>query len=593
MSERFTKIYELPGGVFAESSPVLIRAGVLLRDAVSKNVIAQLKLYNLDTRTIKSVKIALMLWDAEGNCLGEELERSYTNLKAVRDDEFGHRTALVIPYREVCRFSVRVTRVVFADGTKWADHGEEWEPVEKQITLKEAYDSEEMAAQFRIRYGTDCRYAPLDGSLLWQCTCGAVNRKDEKSCHRCHRVRRAQLNVNEDSLRNECEQRLKEEALQRKQEEAAEPDEQTLRKRRLLKHAAVIIPLLLALVAVIHFGPRLLNRVVPLPVSAPAPSMDLVLPSLPPTPAPSPTPVPTPTLSPEEQRQADYDAAVTLLENGSYSAARAAFLKLDSYESSEEFAQEAVYRKAVALYSFIEQHDVEDIYAVLSMDPNGTNRFSLSTAKALELGSKVVDTLGEACGQDKVDFSLTDTPSQGLKPLAACVKDLFALLGDYKDSPVYLSALIDLTDYTRDFYMLCKAGDIFGAYEWLQNYTGEFSGRDHWLQLLDLYKPFCSDWRLYAGDITLLPLTVGHEFPCTYYNSRIIIDGDYATLRLLIWEGESEYNVDLVADTGSTSFACTVGNAVYAAAINNVGHMAYMKFANGKMLSSCEYQRAD
>ncbi len=593
MAERFTKIYEIPGGLYAAGAPVLIRAGVLLRDSITKNVIAQLKLYSLDTRMIRTVRLALTLLDEEGNILGDELLRSYTNLRVVRDDEFGQRIALVIPYRETSSFTARVTEVLFADGTSWTDYGEPWESVERQVSLAEAYQSEEMAAQFRIRYGTDCRFAPLEGPVLWQCTCGAVNHADEKSCHRCHRVRRAQLNVNVDSLRNECAQRLQEEKTLLESEAAAEPDEKTLRRRKIFKGASIGIPLVLALAAVIFFGPRLLNRLVPLPVATSAPTMLFTQPSLPPTPVPSPTPTPAPTLTPEEQRKADYNEAISLLEENSYSAARAVFLKLGSFQESERFAQEAVYRKAVALYSFIDQYDEQDIYALLSMEANGTNRFSLSRDKALELGSSVVEKLGATCGKDKVDITLNDTPSPGLKPLSVCTEELLSLLGDYKDSSEYLSSLQELTDYTRDFTMLCRAGDIYGAYTWLENYTGEFTGREHWLQLLDLYKPFCSEWVLYSGDVTLLPLTVGHEFPCKYFYSRVMIDGDYATLRVLIREGESEYNVDLVADTGSTSFVCTVNNAIYCAAINAVNHMAYMKFIDGQLISSCEYMHSN
>lgn len=589
MAERFTRLYELPGGLYAPGAPVLIRAGALLRDTISKNVIAQVKLYNLDARTIRSATLALVLWDAEGNSLGEEIRRSFANLRAGQDAEFGQRTALVLPYREASSFSVWVAEVVFADGTRWEDSGEIWEAVARPVSLEDAYGSEEMAAQFRIRYGTDCRYAPHEDRWLWQCTCGTVNRENEKSCHRCHRVRRAQLNVNEDSLRGECAQRLEEEKLQAEEELDALTEEKT-RKKRLIRGFAIGVPLL-ALIAVIYFGPRLLDRIVPLPVATPTPTF--TIPSPPPTPVPSPTPTPAPTLSPEEQREADYAQAVALLEAGSYSASRATFLKLDSFKASEQLAQEAVYRKAVALYDFIKQYDERDIYALLSMEPGGANRFSLSTEKALALGSTVVDELRVTCGKDIVDVTMADTPSAGLKPLASCAKELLALLGDYKDSASYLSSLQDLTDYTKDFYMLCKAGDIYGAYDWLQNYAGEFAGREHWLQLLDLYKPFCSNWGLYAGDITLMPLTVGHQFPCTRFNSRVMISGDYATLRLLIREGESEYNVDLTADTGSTSFSCAVGNAYYGAAINNVDHMAYMKFADGQMVSSCEYMRID
>lgn len=592
MAQRFTKLYELPSGCYAPCAPVMIRAGALLRDNYSKNAVVQLRLYNLDERTIRSAKLAIYMWDDGGQQLGDEILRPYTGLKVGQDEEFGQRTALVLPFREVASFTACVAEVVFADGTRWRDKGDMWEPIARPILLKDAYGSEEMASQFRIRYGTDCLYTPQESGLLWQCTCGVMNHPEEKSCHHCHRVRKALLNVSEDSLRQECEERLKNEAL-RAEEEAAEKVAATPAKnRKLIRGFAIGVPLALALAAVIYFGPQLLNRIVPLPVASPTPDLSsIVIPTPPTDPTPLPTPTPAPTLSPEEKREADYQEAVELLDAKGYSAARAAFLRLAGYKGSDQFAQEAVYRKAVALYEFIEKYDERDIYALLSMDPSGTNRFSLSTAKALDLGSTAVTSLRAACGKDSVDITMEDAPSEGLKPLASCVKEFFSLLADYKDSATYLESLTELTDYTRDFYMLCEAGDIYGAYDWLQNYAGEFPGRSHWLQLLDLYKPFCSDWDLFSGDLTLLPLTVGREFPCTSFNSRVMIQGDYATLRMLVREGESEYNVDLVSETGATNFGYSEGGTFYSAIINQLDHLAYLKFWDGQIISSCEYSR--
>ena len=70
MAERFTKLYELPGGLYAPGAPVLIRAGALLRDNLAKNTVVQMKLYNLslyaapfktlcETESISSVAIQI------------------------------------------------------------------------------------------------------------------------------------------------------------------------------------------------------------------------------------------------------------------------------------------------------------------------------------------------------------------------------------------------------------------------------------------------------------------------------------------------------------------------------------------------------
>ena len=225
MPERYTKLYELPSSLYSPGAPVMLRAGALLRDNLSRNVLAQLKLYSLDKRTITAVKVAIEMLARNGDNLGGELMRSYTDLNVSQDEEFGHRTAQVLPFREIDSFRARVAEVRFSDGSSWEDPGHGWIPVAPPITLAEYYNSEEMAAQFRIRYGTDCIYAPQDLGEIWQCTCGTINFREEKSCHCCHRVRKAQLGVNEDSLRHECELRLKNEKAAEALSQEPEPEE--------------------------------------------------------------------------------------------------------------------------------------------------------------------------------------------------------------------------------------------------------------------------------------------------------------------------------------------------------------------------------
>lgn len=588
MAERYKRVFSLPGGLYASGAPVLIRAGALLYDTLSRNLLCQIKFYNLDESAVRSLTLSLQLKDSAGQEIGKEVRREYRDLQAERDAEFGQNTALLLPYRNARGFSARVIRVVFDDGTVWEDEGEPWLPTIRQKTLREAYGDEEVAAQFRVRYGIDCQFAPCEDGELWYCTCGTVNDREENSCHTCKRVRKALLSVNEDALRRECRQRLENESLR----EEADPDREEAGPS-FWRVLAVIVPLMLLVALIIYSAPRVLNRLVPLPVIPTAAEMPAATETPVATVAPTPvsTPTPEPTLSPADLQRAAYDEAAALLDTGSYSAARAAFLSMEGYGDSEQMAREAVYRKALALYGFLEQYDERGIYAYLSMDPAETSRFSLSSANALALGSPAITALRLACGGDAVDITMEDTPSEGLKPFGACVRDLFSYLGDYRDSAERLASLDVLTDYTRDFYMLLEAGDIYSAYDWLESFPGEFAGREHWLQLLNLYKPFCDDWVLYAGDPTLVPLTAGHDFSCMRLNSRVLISGDLATLRFRIPYGESEIILDLYAETGNLNFS-TGTDFFYLAVVSNVDHLAYMKYYDGTLMSSVEYERA-
>ena len=60
MSNRFEKLYSLPCSLYAPNSPVIIVAGVLLKDTQTGRVLAQLKLKNISPKTIKAVTISVV-----------------------------------------------------------------------------------------------------------------------------------------------------------------------------------------------------------------------------------------------------------------------------------------------------------------------------------------------------------------------------------------------------------------------------------------------------------------------------------------------------------------------------------------------------
>ena len=75
------------------------------------------------------------------------------------------------------------------------------------------------------------------------------------------------------------------------------------------------------------------------------------------------------------------------------------------------------------------------------------------------------------------------------------------------------------------------------------------------------------------------------------FNSRVIINGDQATLRFRIPVGETEVVLDLYAETGNLNFGYDT-NYFYLAAVSHIDHMAYMKYLEGSIVGSVEYERA-
>ena len=300
----------------------------------------------------------------------------------------------------------------------------------------------------------------------------------------------------------------------------------------------------------------------------------------------------------EDRRREEYETARTLLEQGSFSKAREMFLALGEYEDSGDLAKECVYRKATGLLKALEKYDLSQVHAALSMDSDGTSVFSLSKERALELGSQSVGDLRLACGEDFVDIRLEEEPDPALSPLGEEVMALLASLDGYRDSgelslpqPPQPEPEPE-PEPTETFFALLESGQLQEAGEWLAQFSGELDYREEWAETIEKYKAFCGDWTIYAGDPTLLPLTQGHSEACYHFNSRVLIQGNTATLRLT-GRDDTEFTVDLTAELGETSFHRPADPYHYLAAISTTGRMGYMMYdGNGRLRSSCEYQPA-
>ena len=60
MAERYTKLYTLPGNLYAAASPVLISAGALLKDSQTGKFLSQLKFKNISPRDISALKVLVI-----------------------------------------------------------------------------------------------------------------------------------------------------------------------------------------------------------------------------------------------------------------------------------------------------------------------------------------------------------------------------------------------------------------------------------------------------------------------------------------------------------------------------------------------------
>lgn len=244
MSDRFTKIYNLPSNLYCEGAPVIIRAGALHIDNLSGKVAAQLKMQSISPKAIKTVTISIVPVDGSGKKIDPPTVFQYLDLSVERDQEFGQKRIIYLPDKNTRSFEMRVNEVIFSDNSIWSSADGEWAPIQTQDRIHEAFSDSELIKQFKIQYGNSAEFFPSQQIDLVLCTCGEVNRNGESLCHKCGNNLEFVLAYDAESLERDKDARLVEEKAKAEAEEAAriaEAEKKALEKQEKLKRVKAVL----------------------------------------------------------------------------------------------------------------------------------------------------------------------------------------------------------------------------------------------------------------------------------------------------------------------------------------------------------------
>ena len=126
MSERYTKLYATEANLYAEGSPIVVRAGALQKDNENGKIFAQLKFQNFSDKIICYVKVLITPFDATGNSLDEAIPFEYLDLDVADRTPFGTKQPLHLTNRSTRSFRVSVCTVAFNDGSAWSCDSTDW-----------------------------------------------------------------------------------------------------------------------------------------------------------------------------------------------------------------------------------------------------------------------------------------------------------------------------------------------------------------------------------------------------------------------------------------------------------------------------------
>lgn len=328
-------LYSLESPYYLEGSPVIIMSGALVMDRFTENETLQLCLKNITDTNLVSCEVRIILRDARGYAYEHELYYKFDGLNIPRGKEFGKKYQIPLPDNLVRSFEVLVSEVTFGDYTRW-ENDAAYSPIDPIESLNVAFDSEEMARQYAVRYGSDCEYMPSETADLWYCTCGAVNHSTETRCYVCRRNRDALQNVNVKSLRRDSEARIQSERVV-EEAEKREQEKKNHRRGVFLKVCLIILPLLIVAGLILSTVPSFLER------------------------------------------RENYSAAESLLAEKKFDEARAAFEELGSYSDSAKRAEMDVpYEKALYVMSCAKNYDDSALRLLgLTREDVGTSDLSM------------------------------------------------------------------------------------------------------------------------------------------------------------------------------------------------------------------------
>ena len=271
MSERYTRVFTLTEDLYSEGSPVIIRAGALLKDNTNGMVLAQLKFENVSSKAIKALTVSIQPLDVKGSPIGETVTHQYLDLNQKRDSQFASKEAVLIPNAMTRSFTVFVAEVVFSDSAYWTYSGAEWKQLQKPASLTSAWE-EELIKQYHLENGYKGYYFYKELDDLWYCHCGALNRTEEANCHKCGMEQNSIKNLDVDGLkvrmvqRLEEEQKAEEERLRVEEEKKIKAEQEKIeaerirvaqrkkKKKKIKIASAIIVPLMIVTVLVLTAG---------------------------------------------------------------------------------------------------------------------------------------------------------------------------------------------------------------------------------------------------------------------------------------------------------------------------------------------------
>ena len=217
MAERFEKLFSLPPNLYSEGSPVIISAGVLLKDKETDRIIAQIKYHSVSVAPIVALKVGVSAYDISGKEVDGISEYQYLDLNIHNGQDFGSNKAIVFQNNVTRSFSFNNVTVILSDGTNYSITLP-MTTLPQVSDLKSNLKNSELVKQYQLSVNKEAVYVPQENGELWSCSCGEWNKGS--LCSKCRANKKTIFSAfNVSLLTTDMEHRL---TLEKKEKENRE-----------------------------------------------------------------------------------------------------------------------------------------------------------------------------------------------------------------------------------------------------------------------------------------------------------------------------------------------------------------------------------
>ncbi|GLB24747.1 hypothetical protein LXJ15735_09880 [Lacrimispora xylanolytica] len=263
-NERYKIIKLMEHKEWLKDAPIKVDKSQILFDTQKNTTLLQIKMFNLSSKSIKSVFLDVVCYDNENKNVESLTDVAYLMIEAEPQTVFGDKKPILLESLQIESVEITIGKVIFADGSVWNNYDREKGIILGEQKVINHNDSlyEQINREF-IGINSKPYYWFENSEDYWRCTCGQTNSHTASKCGYCgiekswiEKHLNKEYLLEEDKKYQEAlvlqkiqeddfKQKQAEEALILKRQEEALIAEKNKNKKRLIKRALIVMGIFL------------------------------------------------------------------------------------------------------------------------------------------------------------------------------------------------------------------------------------------------------------------------------------------------------------------------------------------------------------